>query len=312
MNINEIKIFSSLRNSTIKGIKLYSRRASKSFFFPKLSRFINKYLYSSGLASSLNRYDNSLTFFSAFADKKLYSDFLASDKFLNFGSGAFFHNRWKNYDYPGQSSYYKSIQGREGVDFHSIDLCDKNLKIPEHNDSVSLIYCSHTLEHLDKESMLRFIYECFRILKKNGVLRVALPNTKNDFYLTRCILSQSAINEEIKRNYLRDSSSHIFSDTNQLSNNEIAELHEKSKYESDLFYTSVSEKYPEFINFDGTNPERHINYLDFEGLIKVAKNIGFTFTIPTYQGSSVASPFTNLHVFDTTEPHISFYADIIK
>ena len=312
MNINETKIFSSLRESSIKGIRFYSHKISGSSFLPKISRFINKYLYSIGLASSLNRYDNSLSLFSAFADKKLYSEFEASDKFLNFGSGAFFHNRWKNYDFPGQSSYYKSIQGKEGLDFHSINLCDKNLKIPEKNENVALIYCSHTLEHLDKKSSLRFLDECFRILKKGGVMRIALPNFKNDFHLTRCILSQSGINEDIKKNYLRDSSSHILRDTDRLSIDEIALLQDKSQYESGLFFDVVNEKYPEFTNFDGANPERHINYFDYDRLINIANKIGFSFTIPTYQGSSVKPPFTNLHVFDTTEPHITFYADLVK
>ena len=312
MKIKNKKLFTSMRENTIAACKFYLHQASKSPFLPKLSRFTNKRLYSVGLGSALNRYNNSFTLYSAFADKKLYSDYRVNEKFLNFGSGAFFHSRWKNYDYPGQSLYYQNVQGKEGKDFFAIDLCEEKLKIPEDNDSVSLIYCSHTLEHLDKVSSLRFLTECFRILKKDGVMRVALPNTKNDFYLMRCLQAQSGANKDIKRNYFLDAASEILSDAGKLDFDDLLELLDKSQYESHLFYNNVIEKYPEKAIFSGKDPERHINYWDFDHLIDVVTNIGFTCAIPTFQGSSIASPFTNLHVFDTTEPHISFYADIVK
>ena len=312
MKISEKKLFSSLRENTISAVHFYSRNIGNSYFMPKLSRFINKYLYYIGLASSLNRYDNSFTIYSSFADKKLYSNYKKNDKFINFGSGAFFHKRWKNYDYPGQSKYYQNLQGIEGKDFYSIDLNDINLKISEIDESVELIYCSHTLEHLDNKSSLRFLSECFRILKKGGVLRVALPNTKNDFYLCWCLISQDGIDENLKKNYIRDATNHILTDCKDMSFEKITELIKESEYDSRLFYEKVIENYPDNVNFKKQNPERHVNYVDFRSLIKTVNEIGFKSTIPTYQGSSVVSPFTNLHVFDSTEPHISFYADIVK
>tara|TARA_A100001015_G_C14731093_1_gene609890 strand:+ start:310 stop:780 length:471 start_codon:yes stop_codon:yes gene_type:complete len=156
MKFSNIKLWTSQRNNTCKALRFFSSNISQSIFYSKLSRFINKYLYKFGLGSSLNRYNNSLTFYSAQSDKNLYKGFKKSDKFINFGSGAFFHNRWKNYDYPGQSKYYKSIQGLEGQDFFPIDLCSNNLSIPEDDVSIELIYCSHTLEHIDYSSSIRF------------------------------------------------------------------------------------------------------------------------------------------------------------
>ena len=265
-----------------------------------------------GLASSLNRYDNSLTLYSYFADKKLYSNYTENDKFINFGSGAFFHNRWKNYDYTGKSSFYKSIQGNTYKDYNPIDLTEESLKIPEMNNSIDLIYCSHTLEHLDNKSSHRFLKECYRILKKGGVLRVSLPNIKNDFYLLRCLIKQNEVNDGIKKNYIKDVSNHVLTDTKTMKIENILEVLEKTSFESKRLYNEFASKYPKITSFDGNNPDRHINYWDFDNLIEVMSKIGFESTIPTYQGSSVARPFCNLHVFDSTEPHISFYADIIK
>jgi SAM-dependent methyltransferase len=312
MSYQTKKLFESFRENTIVGIKFYFRAVSTSHFIPKFSRFINKYLYLIGLASSLNRYDNSLTLYSSFSDRKLYSKYSKTDKFINFGSGAFFHNRWKNYDYPGQSSYYKSLQGKQNKDVHPIDLCIKNLSIPELNDSVQLIYCSHTLEHLDKDSSLRFIKECHRILVKGGVLRVALPNTKNDFYLLRCLMKQSNVSDVVIKNYAQDASPRILFDTKDLDFDSLKELLREASFESNTFYKILINKYPKMSLFDGNKPERHINYWDFDNLADVMCGAGFEATIPTYQGSSVASPFRNIHVFDTTEPHATIFADIIK
>jgi SAM-dependent methyltransferase len=312
MTFYKQRLIATFRENSIAAMKLYFRNASKSHSLPKLSRFINKKLYRLGLGSALNRYDNSLTLYSAKADKKLYSDYELNEKFLNFGSGAFFHNRWKNYDYPGQSSYYRSIQGKEGSNFFAIDLCLEKLAIPESDDSVALIYCSHMLEHLDKESSLRFLKECLRILKKGGVMRVALPNTRNDFYLTRCLINQKEMIGSLYENYVADATSHVLTDTAKLDSEEITGLLDESQFQSDAFYSKTLAKYPEISLFDGNNHDRHINYWEFENLIEATKTIGFRCVVPTYQGSSLALPFTNLHVFDTTEPHISFYADIVK
>ena len=312
MKFSNIRLWKTQRENNFKAIRIFSKSIGHSIFFSKFSRFINKYLYKFGIGSSLNRYDNSFTFYSSKADSKLYKDFNKSDKFINFGSGAFFHNRWKNYDYPGQSNYYKSIQGSEGKDFYAIDLCSYNLSVPEPDESVNLIYCSHTLEHIDSKSSIRFLRECFRILKKDGVMRVALPNTKNDFVLLRCLLSQSLVTEDVKEKYLRDVASHILTDSQKLSIKEIRDLSDSTDQESYEFFNNIIKKYTDFAEFKMTNPERHINYWDYENLIKISSNIGFSFCIPCYQGSSVALPFTNLHVFDNTESQISIYADIVK
>jgi predicted SAM-dependent methyltransferase len=46
-------------------------------------------------------------------------------------------------------------------------------KFPYPNNSVSLIYCEHVIEHLSKTEGDSFINNCYSILIKNGVLRIA-------------------------------------------------------------------------------------------------------------------------------------------
>lgn len=307
-----LSIFSSQRDNYVPAFKIYTRRASSSKFLAKFSRFMNKFLYKVGIGSSLNRYDNSLTFYSAKSDSRLYQEYGKEEVFCNFGSGAFYHRRWKNYDYPGQSVYYKSLQGVDGADFIGIDLCDQNLIIPEDSETVSLIYCSHTLEHLESESALKFLKECSRILKSGGVMRLALPNTTNDFRILKLVHAQDIVPEQWKEDLLRDAVRHILPETFQsLSVPDIYELAKDVNFSAEEFYKEAVGRGVD-VRFSGTNPEKHISFWSYESLVPIATALGFRFAIPCYQGSSVAGPFRNVSVFDTTEPHISFYIELIK
>lgn len=305
-------MFPSQRANYIPALRLFTKRASRSMFLAKLSRFVNKFLYGIGIGSSLNRYDNSFTLYSARSDALLYRDYGSAEIFCNFGSGAFHHRRWKNYDYPGQSPYYKAIQGKDGIDFHGIDLCAHGLSIPEESETVTLIYCSHTLEHLETDGALRFLKECARILKKGGVMRLALPNTTNDFRILRLVDSQANIPEQWKEDLLKDAIPHLVPVTGDALNlAEARKLAEDVNFEAADFYRVSVERGVD-VSFSGANPERHISFWSCENLVSLAPELGFRFAIPCYQGSSVAAPFRNTSVFDITAPHFSFYVELIK
>lgn len=73
-------------------------------------------------------------------------------------------------DYYSFDAYNKVIQ-KNGLNFY-------NLKtgVPFNDDSIDVIYCSHFLEHLNKNDGGNFLKECFRSLKKGGLLRVVVPD----------------------------------------------------------------------------------------------------------------------------------------
>lgn len=54
------------------------------------------------------------------------------------------------------------------------------------DETVDLIYCSHALEYLDRSEAQRALREWHRVLKKGGVLRLAVPDFQAlvDVYLT--------------------------------------------------------------------------------------------------------------------------------
>lgn len=63
------------------------------------------------------------------------------------------------------------------ADYPHIDYkCDiKNLTMFK-NDSVDLIYCSHALEYFDRLDAFVALTEWYRVLKRGGVLRLAVPD----------------------------------------------------------------------------------------------------------------------------------------
>lgn len=306
------KLINSKRDCYLPSFKIYTKRVSSSRFLAKLSRLINNYLYSFGLGSFLNRYDNSLSFYSSFSDKNLYSKYNRSSIFCNFGSGAFHHKKWKNYDYPSSEEYYKFFQGEIEKDFISIDLCSPNLKIPENNDSVSLIFCSHVIEHLEDNSVKKFLKECYRIMKPNSVMRIVIPNTSSDFKILELISKQKKIKNSYKAKFASDIANHINSNVkNKLDKNEIQSLIYKSKFDPHHFFLKaikkgVSQK------FNSKEPGFHISFWDYKKLYKLSKEIGFKFCLPMYQTSTLARPFSNLHVFSNTEPQLSLYIELVK
>ncbi len=109
--------------------------------------------------------------------------------YLNLGCGAHFHPEWTNIDF---------VSTGEGVIAYNL-----TQGVPFADNSFDVVYHSHVLEHFTKEAGQRFIQECYRVLKPNGIIRIAIPNLEaiinnykelleqlkanpNDAYLQEC------------------------------------------------------------------------------------------------------------------------------
>lgn len=73
---------------------------------------------------------------------------------IQFGCGENYLEGWENYD---------------------IEM-DISKLIPKQSDYYDFIFAEHVVEHVDSPTALKFFYECKRILKPGGVLRVAVPS----------------------------------------------------------------------------------------------------------------------------------------
>jgi predicted SAM-dependent methyltransferase len=83
-------------------------------------------------------------------------------KFLNLGCGNRHHPDFVNMDI---------VSNHPSVVAHNI------LKgIPFNDNSLSLVYHSHVLEHFNKIKGEWFIRECFRVIEPDGFIRIAVPD----------------------------------------------------------------------------------------------------------------------------------------
>lgn len=74
----------------------------------------------------------------------------------------------------------KSIPGFTNIDladFPHIDYKQDIKTLPMFKDkSVDLIYCCHALEYFDRQEAEEALKEWYRVLKKGGILRLAVPD----------------------------------------------------------------------------------------------------------------------------------------
>ncbi|HZK82796.1 MAG TPA: methyltransferase domain-containing protein [Humisphaera sp.] len=81
---------------------------------------------------------------------------------LNLGCGGRFHADWTNVDI---------VCGGEGVIVHDLA---KSLTFEA--NTFDVVYHSHVLEHFPADRALKFLRECYRVVRSGGVMRVAVPD----------------------------------------------------------------------------------------------------------------------------------------
>lgn len=62
------------------------------------------------------------------------------------------------------------------ADWLGVIKCDASEKLHYGNETVDKIYTSHFLEHIPRARGQHFIAECFRVLKRGGVMRLVAPD----------------------------------------------------------------------------------------------------------------------------------------
>ncbi len=79
---------------------------------------------------------------------------------------------------------------------------DASRRLPFRTESVSKIYTSHFLEHLPFKKGKTVLAECYRVLKKGGVMRLVLPDLL--WYAKRYVTATEKILKRGLQGYVRD------------------------------------------------------------------------------------------------------------
>ena len=89
-------------------------------------------------------------------------------KLLNLGCGTRYHSDWINIDFSSSGPDVIAHNLRKGIPFG--------------DETFDVVYHSNVIEHFSKEEAPVFIKECQRVLKSNGVLRIAYPDLESLIY----------------------------------------------------------------------------------------------------------------------------------
>lgn len=140
---------------------------------------------------------------------------------LNLGCGSQLPDGWINVDYAmgarfAKIPFFRAINRKIKI-FETADWSEKiyihNLtkRFPWADSTMEIVYSSHTLEHFSKEDGRRFLAECHRVLRKNGIIRIVVPDlrydieeyiagrTKSDDFVEKLNVLYSTSNNMLKR-----------------------------------------------------------------------------------------------------------------
>jgi len=104
------------------------------------------------------------------------------------------HYGWENWDILDLSDWAKA----NGYSFKQMDVTKG---LPYENNSVDIIKASHFLEHLTREQGSAFLRECHRVLRPNGLIRLAIPDARllAEKYLNGEIMEYRHVNIGVER-----------------------------------------------------------------------------------------------------------------
>ncbi len=232
---------------------------------------------------------------------------------LNIGAGPTFKlNNWKNADIT-TDAYYSGKQ----TDHIEFDIRSES-KLPFKDETVCDVYTSHVIEHVENRYTKTMFQEVHRILKKNGVFRIACPNVDLFYYS----IDMNVDPNRWRGSWFRAKGLPRPSKMNLLIR-EIATGFAVKSFEQDVL-TDLNAKYKEMskhefldyicdkVSFSYDTPGNHINWYDYHKLENMLMDAGFRIVIPSSFGASISEEMRVMPHFDLTEPQMSLYVEAVK
>lgn len=246
---------------------------------------------------------------------KIHKIFKNSGLNLNIGAGDYHITNFVSLDFKNWTNKKDNL-------FVLYDI--RKDKIPYDDNTIDNIYISHVMEHLEDIYISKVFRESFRVLKKNGVLRISVPDAKflfnvslfdNAYWTWRTywfndenhgiegVDLQSIKQEEYFIKEIATPKSKYYK--NRIKDKSIKLELDKNKY------TDILEELVSDLNFRDEFPGDHINYWDFNKVFKLGNEIGFKHIVESkYQGS--ISEKMRTKEFDLKAPMMSLYVDLVK
>lgn len=256
--------------------------------------------------------------------EKLYDDVtLEKRRFFNIGSGHWRHKYWTNVDYA--SDYYNYESNLIDVPW-DISLLQPLLV---ESGSAELAFCSHTVEHLTDEQNRNMFREARRILNTGGVFRITCPNieqyyqayARRDMYISGHHGYNIPFDEmETKAGFSKAEFSQWF--VYEIATQLVTSIDgHKPRYDRDyagldrIFQTMPVEEALDYlcgqIDYDLQRklPGTHINWWTADKVCRELRAAGFSATVVSVPGGSVAPVMRDRAYFDTVSPTFSLFVE---
>jgi SAM-dependent methyltransferase len=219
---------------------------------------------------------------------------------INVGCGSYEIDGFISVDFYSEHYYQSSKFNRVHYDMRKDAL-------PFKNDSVDVIYCSHVIEHIETRFVERFFSEAHRILKVDGVLRIACPDALFLYQQMREFPSYFAWHPMYQQ---PTDAIKCFVDEVATHRSDVKNfgLDNMIKYYS---YDELMENLRSDGEFDESTPGRHINNWDYKRIKGVGHGAGFI-TIFESKNKGSVSPSLQGYDIDLTHPQMSLYVDLVK
>lgn len=256
---------------------------------------------------------------------RLYNkDTIERMPFYNIGAGSFTHPLWRNVDFS--NSWYK--KNKVDINYNLMEL----KPLPIDSESAEIIYTSHTLEHITEEAVDNILQEAFRVLKREGIIRITVPDIniyynayiKNDeeFYRNSIrYYSDPIVAKALELNLMSESSMGAiflyyfaatvspltkYSSEHNITDDQLLEIFEKHSYHDALDLIC------KHCHFDPEKSGYHINWMNTDKIIKKLKKIGFSEVYASAYGQSKNAALRDTKFFDNTVPEVSCYIEARK
>ncbi len=112
--------------------------------------------------------------------------------YLHLGCGTNYKDGFINADLIFSLKFWK--RKTDKVDW----IVDLRYPLPCDDEYFDGIFTEHTIEHLYPEDAINLLRECYRILKKNGIIRITVPDL--DRYIDFC-KNSLAVPEDFRKKY---------------------------------------------------------------------------------------------------------------
>ena len=235
---------------------------------------------------------------------------------LNIGAGHYHIPGFVSLDYISDY-YHGGTTSTAGIVHYDI----RSDALPYGDETVSNVYASHVIEHVENEHVERFLSEAHRVLKPGGVLRIACPDA-------RFLYEVSSFENEYwnwrREQFMRDSRYEVRGEitqsdflTRELASVKMRHYRHAAGETMPAFdvgeksYGGLLEAYKSGLTFNPERPGEHINAWDMSQLHASGVAAGFKRVIESKHRGSVSAAMQGPDM-DRTQPHMSLYVEMIK